>query len=102
MRVGRGGAEGGVQGLEGADGDVAADEGFDALDGCRGALHRGDARDGSRYRGGADLVTVHPGARVAVRGVDDHIDLPRVDQVNDIVRSFEVLAHDDAGDAIAA
>src|SRR4030088_3392983 len=106
MRVGRGGggagAEGGVQGLEGADGDVAADESFDALDGCGGALRRGDARDGPRYRRGANLVPVHPRTGVAVRGVDNHMDLPCVDQVNDVVRSFEVLAHDSAGDAVAA
>src|SRR5918997_3534401 len=100
MRRGGGGgsgAEGGVEGLEGADGDVTTDEGFDALDGGSGTLHGGDAGDVPGHRGGADLVTVHPGTRIAVGSIDDHVDLTGVDQLDDVVGTFEVLAHDGAG-----
>src|ERR671916_2356470 len=102
MRCGGDGAEGGVESLEGADGDVVADEGLDALDGCSGALHGGDAGDVPGYRGGADLVTVHAGSRIAVGSVDDHVDLPGGDQIDDVVRTFEVLAHDSARNPVSA
>src|ERR671933_273597 len=90
-----------MQRLKRAHGDVATDQRFDSLDGRSGALNGGDARDSASHRGGADLVAVHPGTRIAVGSVDDHVDLSRVDQVHDVVDAFEVLAHHGARDAVA-
>src|SRR5262245_48903750 len=97
----RGGTQIVVERLEGADGNLVADEGFYSLNGGSGALDGSDAGDGAGHRGGADLVAVDPGAGVAVGSVDNHIDLAGVDQIYDIVRAFEVLADHGHGDPVA-
>src|ERR1700754_2879508 len=55
-----------VQLLQRADTDVAADSGFDALDGGRGALDRRDAGNVYPDCGRADLVAVHAWSGVSI------------------------------------
>src|SRR5580658_6229978 len=71
-----------VQFLQRTHPDDAADPGFDALNGRRGALHRRHAGDVHLYCRRTDLVAVDAWPRVAVRRVDHHVDLTGADGVD--------------------
>src|SRR5271156_5823525 len=97
-----------VQLLQRADTDVAANSGFDALDGGRGSLDRRDAGDVHSDCGRADLVTVDAWARVSVGRVEHHVDLAGADRVDRRhrrtarLRFFEVFADLVAWNTVAA
>ena len=87
--------------LQRADPDVAAHQRLDALHAGGRALHRGDARDAARDRGGADLVAVLAGADAEGR-VEDEVDLAGQDARDDVVAlAVRVLADDGGVDAVA-
>src|ERR1700744_2064481 len=88
-----------VQFLQRSHTDVAADPGFDALDGRRGALHGRHAGDVHSYCRRTYLVAVDARPRVAIRSVDHHVDLTGTDGVDGRqrrparLRGLEMLAN---------
>src|SRR6202012_4247919 len=97
-----------VQLLQRADTDVAANSGFDALDGGRGALDRRDAGNVDSDCGRADLVAVDAWSGVSVGRVEHHVDLAGADRIDrrhwrtTRLRFFEVLANLITRDTVAA
>src|SRR6201999_3233331 len=97
-----------VQLLQREGTDVAADSGFDALDGGRGALDRRDAGNVYPDCGRADLVAVDAWSGVSIGRVEHHVDLAGADRIDrrhrrtTRLRFYEVLANLIARNTVAA